>query len=69
MEAENKTNIDEITLNEFYQNINAFMVMCKGEGCEIKANCIRYKINTTINNTYFDKSPIENGSCKYYFEI
>ena len=56
-----------MTLNEFFQKTNALMTMCKGDGCELKHNCNRYKISTTMNNTYFEKSPIENGSCKYFF--
>ena len=67
MEAEDKKNTNGITLNEFFQKLDAFMTKCRGEGCEIKSNCMRYKINTTLNETYFEKSPIKNGSCKYFF--
>jgi hypothetical protein len=58
---------NKITLNEFFQKLDADMKLCKGDGCELKSNCCRYTITTTRNNPYFENSPIENGSCKYFF--
>lgn len=40
---------------------------CKGEGCPIKDHCKRYTAKESVSQSYFMKSPIEDGKCDMYW--
>ena len=45
------------------------ITMCKGINCPYTINCFRYTATPTENQDYFEKSPIKNGVCKFYWGI
>lgn len=46
------------------------ITMCKGNDCQLKQNCYRYKAEPSkYYQTYFSKEPNDGLECKYYWEI
>lgn len=44
--------------------------MCDGTACDKKDTCYRFKATPTPHwQSYFSKSPIENGECDYFTKI
>jgi hypothetical protein len=40
--------------------------MCKGDGCEAKHTCYRFKAKPSRFQSYFKPTPIKNNGCEYY---
>lgn len=46
------------------------IIMCLDNNCPLKETCLRFKgeINK-YRQSYFEKSPLNNNECEYYYEI
>lgn len=45
------------------------IAMCMGVKCPIRENCYRYKAVPNFRQTYFEKAPIKNCDCDYYWPL
>lgn len=43
--------------------------MCSGKGCPYKDSCYRRTATPSYYQSYFSVPPIEDGECKYYWEV
>jgi hypothetical protein len=48
---------------------NMDITKCTGINCPIKEQCRRFTAKVGINQSYFPKTPIENGKCVMYWGI
>ncbi len=45
------------------------ITMCKGDGCDLRVNCHRYRATPTPHwQAYFVTPPISNGDCDHFWE-